>query len=75
MDHSNLIVIPSKSPLLRISGRKIRLESKNRLKVFLFDESGRQNLTDCLKDCFSVTLHFDLAPELCDRPIREDQEG
>jgi len=39
MKDSNLIVIETKSPLLRFSVGKLAFKGKIRLKVFSFDES------------------------------------
>lgn len=75
MSHSNLIVIRTKSPLLRFSGSNMACFRKIRLKVFLFDESGVQNCLQFIKNCLSMAFHLHLSPGRGDRAISEDDES
>lgn len=75
MSHSNLIVIRTKSPLLRFSGSILACFRKIRLKVFLFDESGIQNCFQFIKNCLCMAFDLHLSPQRSDAAIGKDDEG
>ena len=75
MSHSNLIVIRTKSPLLRFSDLQIARFGKIRLKEFSFDESGLQNFPSRSKNSGRMPFYFNFSPRCSDRAIGLDEEG